>query len=607
MTLKKNLVLFALSLAFCAALSAQTTRKAQPLYEPLDSSSSPLPPEVQAAWQQSKAGLQGAMASVDIRYRRNEPPLLERGDSSGNRSWSGTAWRGERVHAQLVLWSKEPLQQLRFTCSSLCRENQEPLPPASLTARFVRYTLGDQGLQPDILDTTQSLDMPGMSVRPLWVTMEIPRDAAVGTYQGQLAVRAKGHEPLVFDFRLEVLPWTLPEPSKQSFHLDLWQNPWAIARYHHVEPWSEAHFSIMEPHLRLLVEAGQKVLTATIVHQPWGTQTFDPYGSMVEWIRAGDGTFTFDYTVFDRWVEFGMRIGLDQAVNCYSTVPWSNQVRYREAETGDYATMEFKAGDSTYQEIWPPFLKDFSRHLSEKGWIERVCLAMDERPPKQMRPAIALIREHAPALKIALAGGNYPELEKEIHDWCVYITPPLRSELICEREARNREKGTRLETTFYVCCGPEQPNTFTDSPPAESAWLGWYAAARGFTGFLRWAYDSWVEEPMLDTRHVTWAAGDCFLVYPGARSSIRFERLREGIQAFEKVRILRAYASSSEKEEVRKAMDDLDSVLERITYDRACRSPAADAVHAATATVERISRELSIDKMPCTENRASEE
>ena len=56
---------------------------------------------------------------------------------------------------------------------------------------------------------------------------------------------------------------------------------------------------------------------------------------------------------------------------------------------------------------------------------------------------------------------------------------------------------------------------------------------------LRWAYNSWVADPLNDSRFRTWAAGDCYIVYPFARSSIRFERLIEGIQNAEKVRLLR--------------------------------------------------------------------
>ena len=44
---------------------------------------------------------------------------------------------------------------------------------------------------------------------------------------------------------------------------------------------------------------------------------------------------------------------------------------------------------------------------------------------------------------------------------------------------------------------------------------------------------------MRDARHVAWPAGDTYLVYPGGESSVRFEKLREGIVDFEKIRLLR--------------------------------------------------------------------
>ena len=38
-------------------------------------------------------------------------------------------------------------------------------------------------------------------------------------------------------------------------------------------------------------------------------------------MKRADGTWAFDYTVFDRWVEFMMSVGIDQQINCYSMVP----------------------------------------------------------------------------------------------------------------------------------------------------------------------------------------------------------------------------------------------------------------------------------------------
>ena len=112
---------------------------------------------------------------------------------------------------------------------------------------------------------------------------------------------------------------------------------------------------------------------------------------------------------------------------------------------------------------------------------------------------------------------------------CASIFGPIEQTDIVQR----RSKG--LTTTFYVCCSSGFPNTYTSSAPAEATYLSWYAAAEDYDGFLRWAYhNSWVEDPIRDSRFRKWAAGDTYLVYPEGRSSIRFERLVEGIQDWEK-------------------------------------------------------------------------
>lgn len=59
-----------------------------------------------------------------------------------------------------------------------------------------------------------------------------------------------------------------------------------------------------------------------------------------------------------------------------------------------------------------------------------------------------------------------------------------------------------------TCKAVTYPNTYTFSPPAESAWHGWYAANKNFDGYLRWAYNSWNENPLTDTRFISWGAGD---------------------------------------------------------------------------------------------------
>jgi len=519
------------------------------------------------------SGLRGAFGSLDERYARDEPPTLP---ATAGSAWSGAAWRGERVQAQLVLWTAAGARQVRVRTADLKSDKGDVLGAAALRARFVRYVLADGKLVGDVLDDETRLDLPAHSTRPVWVSVDVPADARPGVYSGRVEVLTQGQPALPFDLKLEVLPLTLPPPAQWKFRLDLWQNPYAVARYHHVQPWSEEHLKLLEPHLRLLAEAGQKCVTTSIIHRPWGTQTYDPYDSMVEWTRKADGAFAYDYSHFDQYVELAMRCGITDSISCYTVA----SPRYLDEATGEYTS-----GGYSLQDLWRPFLKDFTAHLAAKGWLAKTALAMGEWPIAQMKPMLEFLRQDAPGLKIALAGSNEPELADKIDDWCVFITPPLDPAIARQRAAKG------LTTTTYVCCGPGRPNTFTASPPAEAVWLGWYCAAQGYSGLLRWAYDSWTQDPLQDTSHVTWTAGDCFLVYPGARSSIRFERLREGIADFEKLRIVREALLIRSDGAAHDALLKLDAALQGFDFTKAQTSPAAGPVNAAKQALEAAARE----------------
>jgi hypothetical protein len=118
-----------------------------------------------------------------------------------------------------------------------------------------------------------------------------------------------------------------------------------------------------------------------------------------------------------------------------------------------------------------------------------------------------------------------------------------------------------------VCCNPAKPNNFVFSPPIEGRWISWYTAACGYDGFLRWAYDAWPADPSRDARHRLWPAGDCFLVYPGAQSSLRYEKLREGIVDFEKIRILKAKVGKTTNARVKKLWQEFEQHLHTFTQE----------------------------------------
>ena len=497
-----------------------------------------------SAWNSVYKGLHYGFGNTDHRYDRNIPPA-----DGVSMSWNGTGWKGERLNAQFLVWNHGKAEPIHWQVTDLKNENGYIINGSSIETRAVRYVLTDEflsgcgyrdhdtisvHLSADILEPVDSMIIPSQNTRPLWLTIHIPPDAEAGTYRGHFVLNRANDSIVQFEMEINVQNHLLPPPESWSFHLDLWQNPFAVARYHDLPLWSEEHWKAMEELLQLLAKTGQKCITTSIIQEPWGGQTYDPFESMIGWIRNSSGKWDYDYSIFDQYVELAMDCGIDRQINCYAMVPWGNRVRYFDEDSSGFVQVEVIPGTPEYEALWKPFLYDFRAHLAEMEWLEKTTLALDERGLQDMQALIEFLNRTVPEFKITMAGHYFEEINDHIYDFSYnwrHISRETPS-TIMER----RSKGQI--TTFYVACGIPRPNTFTFSPPAEATWIGWYAAANGFDGFLRWAYNSWVKDPLMDTRFRTWPAGDTYLVYPGPRSSIRFERLREGIQDHEKIRIL---------------------------------------------------------------------
>ena len=103
---------------------------------------------------------------------------------------------------------------------------------------------------------------------------------------------------------------------------------------------------------------------------------------------------------------------------------------------------------------------------------------------------------------------------------------------------------------------------------------------------MRWALNSWVKDPLLDTRFITWAAGDTYLLYPGGRTSARFERMIDGIQAYEKIRILRN--AKDKRGRSKNYGKQLDKILEPFNEFNLQEVPASQVVNKAKAALNKF-------------------
>jgi glycosyl hydrolase family 123 len=553
-------------------------------------------------WSKQQSGLNVSFGSTDERYLRSEAPDLPK----ASRLWEDTGWKGERLNAQLLIWSPDTVNQIRITTSDLVNAKGGVLSDSNLQVHLVRYVLSNYPygaappgcdatdtvyLVPDRLEALERFDLPGRTVRPVWVSLDIPPGTAAGTYQGTIDVSSEKSRASL-QVKIRVQNQVLPGPQDWSFRLDLWQNPWVIAWYYNLQPWSDEHKALLKKHLRLYAEAGGKYITTYAVHSPWADNSYMIEGAMIDWTKRADGTWKFDYDIFDQYVQLAMDAGVDKAITVYTPVPWGHRFRYLDAKSGNYVYESWSPDSAQFRSVFPVFLDDLKGHLEQKGWLSRTYLGINENPMPLTLAAIKVIKDHSRSWRITYAGDWHPELDSLLDDYSPAITKEPSPPELRQRSARG------FTTTYYVACFPPKPNNFVFSPPIEGRYIGWYAAAYGYNGFLRWAYDAWPADPVRDARHTIWPAGDTYLVYPGANSSIRFEKLREGIVDFEKIRIIRALASQSTDGDIRRRLRELDEHLRTFVgdpdyskrnYDQA---RITDAVHKGLRMLEALSDRL---------------
>ena len=536
-------------------------------------------------------GIAGSIVDNDTQWTQNRYDEVK---SMGTMSAELTAWKNDKALSELALVSVDSaLKNVTVTASDFV-SGENVIDASNVTATFLRSTkaynggylgYGDPNRQlpadngsnrsesVDILWSTEPAEIAYNTLQSVWVEFNVPADAAAGTYTGTLTVTADGLEDgLTFAYTLNVQDVRLPDASTygSTFDVELWQYPYTSAEYYDVEPFSQEHFEILRPIMELYKSIGGHAITASIIEEAWSGQTYSAnsihYPSMIRWEKV-NGTMTYDYTDFDAWVTFCKEMGLGDKIVLYSIAPWHNTITYWE--NGVMKSENNTIGNIVPDAMWTHFLTDLIQHLEEKGWFDDAYIGIDERGFSAA--AFDLIESikgsNGEPLKTAGAMDNFVNkwnlalrvTDLNVGDTAAAAHPADFARLLDAREA----KGYR--TTLYSCT-EHSPGQFSLSAPVESYWIILNAGMMDTAGFLRWAYDAWVADPLNDTTHNAFEAGDCFLVFPDeknaenpkAYSSVRLERIAEGVRDVNKLMYIAKNAPS--------LSDAVDEVYDNITY-----------------------------------------
>jgi len=380
--------------------------------------------------------------------------------------------------------------------------------------------------------------------RPLWVDIAVPTGTPAGIYNGTLSVTQNGNTIQTLGVELEVYNFSLPEMTHLITYVNISKDE--LARFYNkpssspeIEQLTQNYFDFLNAH-RMETWGNDPLVPEIIVN-----------GEKIE-VKFNDSRY--DY--------------------------YLNKIKTKRVilDAGPYSLVK-KISDEPFS---PAFNKKVKVYLAavdsyfrKNGWIDRLVFnsPIDEPNTKkdyeETRKWATLVHEAAPGVHFLATESPVPDnpdwgtLRGYVNDFCVHgnsLNDPKVKQALLEEQAKGGE------ATWYISCDQAypQPNYFIDAPALDPVMVPWITARYHMNGILYWATNFWNQtpDPWLDP--VTYISGfDCSggyvlngegsLIYPGDHtktytgqpnvdgpvSSIRFELLREGIEDYEYIWMLK--------------------------------------------------------------------
>ena len=529
----------------------------------------------------------------------------KRPNLSGTTTWHSVVWKGERIQKQILVTRVSSRNKISIAAGDF-KSQSGIISADAVTFRYPQFVISDIEARdcegyPQRDETVYLSDalfpkQPKRRVRSypamVWMSVDIPDEAQPGDYVGSVTVSSTSGDKVTLQVTFQVTPWRMPPTSQRQFHLDLWQFPVSVLdRYNDangrkIKIWSEEHYALLEPTYRYLAELGQRTVTTYIKEGAFAAP------SMIRWIALEGGKrWKYDYSVFDAHVERLAEWGIHEQISAFSPVGWNkDELPFWDEDSGTKKVYKNSIGTKEYNALWNNFLTDFKKHLLEKGWFEKTVLYMDEVPKEEMEAVIGLIRFNDKDWKIGLAYGHAPgdNVIASLYDVSGYY----------ENETDVQTYADQL-TSFYTSCSLPRPNNYVaaDANPADMAAMPWYAMFRGHDGYLRWAFDNWRSYNPLDLQEGSFTAGDFSFVYRSGNDkdmtvipSVRSELLRDGIEDYEKVQVLRKTVLQCEKTDL---LTGLENVINNFSTERLMAGQAVELIIQARMKLHVLSKSLT--------------
>jgi hypothetical protein len=448
------------------------------------------------------------------------------------------------------------------TASNLTSKQGKTIPSSQINMFVEHYIMvygksgpvGETGMWPDALAPlkepfTMAAQYAVVRNRPIWVDVSVPASTPAGTYTGTITVSQNGNSLETLNVDLQVYGFSLPARTHMISYMNVSKG--SLASFYHKDAKSAEIDKLTQTYYDFLYDHRM---------EPWFNDQLEPKievnGDKVE-VKFDD----------DRYQYYMNKLNSNRVL--LETFPSDLRKQIKDERFSNAFDQKVKS-----------YLSQVEAYFKKHGWKEHLVFnsPIDEPNTKEdyeiTRKWATLVHEAAPGVPFLATESPVTDdpawgtLTSHVNNFSIHGNA-LNDQQV--KQAIQQEQAKGGEMTWYISCDQvyPQPNYFIDAPALDPVMVPWITARYKMAGILYWAANFWSETPNPWLDPITFISGflcsggyllngEGSLLYPGnfvkaytkqpdvdgPVSSIRFELLREGIEDYEYLWMLKDLGDS---------------------------------------------------------------
>lgn len=423
--------------------------------------------------------------------------------------------------------------------------------------------------------------------RPVWVDVSIPAATPAGIYTGAIII-TKDNKPVeTINLQVQVYNFSLPVKTNLITYMNVSRG--SLSRFYHKDASSSEIDKLTQTYYDFLYDHRM---------EPWFNDQLEPKVT----VNGDKIDVAFDDARYDYYLN-----NLKSKRVLLEAYPSELKKQIRDQEFSRTFNTKIKS-----------YLSQVESYFDKHGWKDRLVFnsPIDEPNTKEDYEATRrwadLVHEGASSTVPFLAtespvtdDPDWGDLRGRVNNYSIHGNA-LNDGRVKQAIKEEQKKGG--EMTWYISCDQAypQPNYFIDAPAMDPVMVPWITAGYNMAGILYWACNFWSETPNPWLDPLTFISGflcsDGYVLngegsffYPGDYtkrytgqpdvegpvSSLRFELLREGIEDYDYISMLKDKGET-------KFADSIvhDMVIDVSTFSR----NTADLYAARKAMAQRLEK-----------------